>query len=58
KLEKNLAKVEKEVQSIQGRLNNPGFVNKAPQEVIDGAKATLAEAQKQAEIIRERLAKL
>ncbi|MFM7190665.1 MAG: class I tRNA ligase family protein, partial [Microcystaceae cyanobacterium] len=58
KLEKNLAKAEKEVQSIQGRLNNPGFVNKAPQEVIDGAKATLAEAQKQAEIIRERLAKL
>lgn len=58
KLEKNLAKAGKEVQSIQGRLNNPGFVNKAPQEVIEGAKANLAEAQKQAEILRERLERL
>jgi len=58
KLEKNLAKAEKEVQSIQGRLNNPGFVNKAPQEVIDGAKATLVEALKQTEILRDRLERL
>ena len=58
KLEKNLAKVEKEVKSLTGRLNNPGFVNKAPADVIQGAKDSLAEAQKQAEILRDRLQRL
>ncbi|MGK7953034.1 MAG: valine--tRNA ligase [Xenococcaceae cyanobacterium] len=58
KLEKNLAKVEGEIKSLTGRLNNPGFVNKAPAEVIQGAKDSLAEAQKQAEILRDRLLRL
>ena len=58
KLEKNLAKVEAEIKSLTGRLNNPGFVNKAPADVIQGAKDSLAEAQKQAEILRDRLKRL
>jgi valyl-tRNA synthetase len=58
KLEKNLAKVEAEVKSLSGRLSNPGFVNKAPAEVVQGAKEALAEAEKQAEILRERLNRL
>jgi valyl-tRNA synthetase len=58
KLTKNLAKVEKESLSLLGRLNNPGFVNNAPAEVIQTAKESLAEAQKQAEILRERLKNL
>ena len=58
KLEKNLAKAEKEIKSLSGRLNNPGFVNKAPESVIQGAKNALAEAKKQAEILRERLTRL
>ena len=58
KLTKNLAKVEKESLSLSGRLNNPGFVNNAPAEVIQTAKESLAEAQKQAEILRERLKNL
>ncbi len=58
KLQKKLDKVEKDIKSLTGRLNNPGFVNKAPEEVIEGAKADLAEAQKQAEILRERLDRL
>ncbi|MGA1603090.1 MAG: valine--tRNA ligase [Prochlorothrix sp.] len=56
KLEKDLGKVEKDLKSLQGRLKNPGFVNKAPQEVIDGAKAALSEAETQAQILRDRLA--
>ncbi|MGA1357407.1 MAG: valine--tRNA ligase [Prochlorothrix sp.] len=56
KLEKDLGKVEKELKSLQGRLNNPGFVNKAPQDIIDGAKAALSEAETQAQILRDRLA--
>ncbi|MGL5795997.1 MAG: class I tRNA ligase family protein, partial [Waterburya sp.] len=58
KLEKKLAKIEKDIKSLIGRLNNPGFVNKAPAEVIEGAKNDLSEAQKQAEILRERLDRL
>lgn len=58
KLSKTLEKVEKEIKSLSGRLNNPGFVNKAPADVIDGAKAALAEAETQAEILRDRLTRL
>jgi valyl-tRNA synthetase len=58
KYEKKLAKIEKEVESIAGRLNNPTFVGKAPESVIAGAKANLAEANTQADILRSRLARL
>ena len=58
KLEKNLAKVEGEIKSLTGRLNNPGFVKGAPPDVIQGAKDSLAEAQKQAEILCDRLQRL
>ncbi|CDN16678.1 Valyl-tRNA synthetase [Richelia intracellularis] len=36
-------------------MSNPKFVDKAPTEVVQGAKEALAEAEKQAEILRERL---
>ena len=58
KLQKKLDKVEKDIKSLTGRLNNPGFVNKAPESVIEGAKQDLAEAKKQAEILQERLDRL
>ena len=58
KLEKDLKKIEAEIQSLKGRLNNPGFVNKAPAEVVEGARAALAEAEQQAEVLRARLARL
>ena len=58
KLLKKLDKIEKDTKSLTGRLKNPGFVNKAPDNVIQGAKKDLAEAQKQAEILRERLERL
>lgn len=58
KLQKKLDKVKQDIKSLTGRLNNPGFVNKAPTEVIQGAKNDLAEAKKQAEILQERLNRL
>jgi valyl-tRNA synthetase len=58
KLEKKLAKIEKEAESISSRLNNPTFVGKAPESVIAGAKANLAEAETQGSILRSRLARL
>jgi valyl-tRNA synthetase len=58
KLQKKLDKLETDIKSLTGRLNNPGFVNKAPTEVIQGAKDDLSEAEKQAQILRERLNRL
>ncbi len=58
KLEKNLVKAEAEIKSLKNRLSNPGFVNKAPANVIQEARESLAEAETQAEILRERLQRL
>ncbi len=58
KLEKDLSKVEAEIKSLSGRLSNRGFVDKAPTEVIQGARNALVEAEKQAEILRARLDQL
>ncbi|MGB8698115.1 MAG: valine--tRNA ligase [Thermosynechococcaceae cyanobacterium] len=58
KLEKELAKVEKDVQALQGRLQNAKFVKQAPPEVVQGARDALAEAETQAAILRDRLERL
>jgi valyl-tRNA synthetase len=58
KLERKLDKLAKEIQSLDRRLDNPGFLTKAPPELIEKVKADLAEAEKQAEILRERLKRL
>jgi valyl-tRNA synthetase len=58
KLTKDLAKVEAEAQALTGRLNNPGFVDKAPATVVTGARQALAEAETQATILRDRLERL
>jgi valyl-tRNA synthetase len=58
KLEKNLNKVEAEAKALSGRLSNAKFVDKAPADVVKGARDALAEAETQAEILRERLARL
>jgi len=50
--------VEAEIKSLSGRLANPNFVSKAPEEVVKGAQAAMVEAQKQAEILRDRLSRL
>ncbi|MBH8577830.1 valine--tRNA ligase [Nostocaceae cyanobacterium CENA369] len=55
KLEKSLSKAEAEVNSLSARLSNPNFVDKARADVVQGARDALAEAEKQAEILRVRL---
>ncbi|MBQ7408251.1 MAG: valine--tRNA ligase [Clostridia bacterium] len=42
RLKGELAKVEKEIAFFEGKLNNPGFVAKAPKAVVDGERAKLA----------------
>lgn len=55
KLEKALQKAEAEAQSLTARLSNSKFVDKAPADVVQSARETLVEAEKQAEILRIRL---
>jgi valyl-tRNA synthetase len=49
RLEKQAAKLEKEIGGLAGRLSSPKFVEKAPEEVVRKSEAELAE-------LRERLA--
>ncbi|OSO94675.1 valine--tRNA ligase [Cylindrospermopsis raciborskii CENA303] len=58
KLEKSLGKVQAEIDALTGRLNNANFVDKAPPAVVQTARDALAEAEKQAQILTERLADL
>jgi valyl-tRNA synthetase len=58
RLEKDIAKAEKEIQGLAGRLANPNFAGKAPPEVVAECRANLAEAEAQAELARKRLADL
>jgi len=58
KVERDLAKVEAEVKSLSDRLANKNFVDRAPEDVVQTARDALAEAEKQAEILRDRLQQL
>ncbi|WP_198006478.1 valine--tRNA ligase [Cyanobium sp. PCC 7001] len=55
RLEKDLAKAEKEIQGLAGRLANPNFAGKAPPEVVAACRANLAEVEAQAALARGRL---
>jgi valyl-tRNA synthetase len=58
RLDKDIAKADKEIAGLSGRLANPNFADKAPAEVVAECKANLAEAQAQAQLARQRLADL
>jgi valyl-tRNA synthetase len=58
KLQRDLNKVEAEITSLSQRLGNSKFVDKAPADVVQGARDALTEAEKQAEILRDRLVAL
>jgi valyl-tRNA synthetase len=58
RLEKDIAKAEKEIKGLAGRLGNPNFAEKAPAAVVAECKANLAEAEVQAQLARKRLVDL
>ena len=58
RLNKELAAVEKDIQIISGKLNNAGFMAKAPQAVVDQEKAKLENALGKKEKILESLSAL
>ena len=55
---KRLAELEKAVESAQKKLANPGFVERAPAEVVEAERERLAENKAQLERIRDNLARL
>jgi valyl-tRNA synthetase len=56
RLEKELAEAEGWLAAAQARLANDSFVGKAPQAVVDGARARERELAEQVDRLRERLA--
>jgi valyl-tRNA synthetase len=55
KLEKDLGKVKAEIEALSTRLSNPKFVDKAPADVVQTVRDSLSEAQKQADLLQNRL---
>ncbi|MDR2856233.1 MAG: valine--tRNA ligase [Novosphingobium sp.] len=58
RLEKALAVSQKEAKSLEGRLNNPAFVEKARPEAVDKARADFAAHAAEAERLTAALARL
>ena len=58
RLEKTLAKLEKELGGLRGRLNNPNFVASAPDEVVEEARENLALREEEDSKLRAALARL
>ena len=58
RLNKEKAKLEKEIASLAGRLSNEGFIAKAPANVVEEQKARLAEAKEAAVKVEEALKRL
>ena len=55
KIQKKIDKIDKDIASIEGRLGNAKFVERATPEIVAETKNLLAEAQKQREILLARL---
>jgi valyl-tRNA synthetase len=55
RLQKELASVEKDLARVKGKLQNPGFLGKAPADVVEKEKAKEEELSVKASAIRERL---
>ncbi|WP_243544403.1 valine--tRNA ligase [Pseudodesulfovibrio tunisiensis] len=61
RLDKNLTKLEKTMTGVSKKLSNPGFLKNAPDEVVEGEKAKMAEMEEEKNKLtqlKERLASL
>jgi len=58
KLQKDLAKLEKEAQGIRTRLENPNFLSRANPEVVQASRKQLAELEAQMQLLQARMEKL
>jgi len=55
RLEKELMKIETEIDKIENRLGNDAFVEKAPKEVVEDAKSRLKELHDRKKRLTENL---
>ncbi len=58
RLEKEIQRIEKDLPRIEGKLNNPKFIDKAPQEVIAKEKDKLATLKSSLHNLNEQLTKI
>jgi valyl-tRNA synthetase len=61
RLDKEIQRIQNDLPRVEGKLNNPAFVDKAPAEVIEKEKAKLAdmhEALNNLQVQRERISAL
>ncbi|MFS8822343.1 valine--tRNA ligase, partial [Synechococcus sp. W60.2] len=58
KLQKDLAKLEKEAQGIRTRLENPNFLSRANSDVVQASRKQLAELEAQMQLLQARMEKL
>jgi valyl-tRNA synthetase len=58
RLAKELEKIAKDMAAIDGRLNNPGFVAKAPPEVLEESRERKSELEERGSKVQEALARL
>ncbi|OUD10548.1 valine--tRNA ligase [Marivivens niveibacter] len=58
RIEKAIGKLAKEIGGLKGRLNNPKFVESAPEEVIEESKANLALREEEDAQLKAALARL
>ena len=56
--EKEKAKVQKDIDFLSGKLNNQGFLAKAPEKLIEAEKAKLAKAEEKMAKIEQSMAGL
>ncbi|MGR9114838.1 MAG: valine--tRNA ligase [Gammaproteobacteria bacterium] len=58
RLDKEMQKIGKELPRIEGKLNNPAFVDKAPPEVVDKEKQKLADLRSTLNNLEEQFARI
>ena len=58
RLEKSVAKLDKEIKGLAGRVNNPKFAASAPAEVVEEARANLEARNEEREKLTQGLARL
>jgi len=58
RLNKEKAAVQKDIDFISGKLNNPNFVSKAPASLVDEQREKLAKAEEKMKMINDAIAKI
>lgn len=58
RLQKEADSLDKEISRLEGKLNNPGFLSKAPVDVVEKEKAKLEDYENKKEMVKARISSL